>query len=137
MRSFFWSVCWLVGRPVRSYVKNVGGNSKIRYTLYFIRMKFTRRIRDALKIKKKTDLRTLSQKGGGGPDPKYIACEIGTLGRGSTQKLICPNFESDLRTKVDLLRVVPLQAQRILGARKYSLSKNRLMGASKLKKARF
>ena len=36
--------------------------------------------RDAFKIKK-TDLRTLSQKGGGGPDqiPKLMACEIGTL----------------------------------------------------------
>ena len=36
--------------------------------------------RDAFKIKKKTDLRTLSQKGGGGPDqiPKLMACEIGT-----------------------------------------------------------
>ena len=33
-----------------------------------------------LQNKKKPDLRTLSQKEGGGPDqiPKFIACEIGT-----------------------------------------------------------
>ena len=37
-------------------------------------------LRDAFKIKKKPDLRTLSQQEGGGPDqiPKFIACEIGT-----------------------------------------------------------
>ena len=36
-------------------------------------------VRDVFKIKK-TDLRTLSQKEGGGRDqiPKFIACEIGT-----------------------------------------------------------
>ena len=41
-------------------------------------------IRDAFKIKKKPDLRTLSQKEGGGPDqiPKFVKCEIGTWGRG-------------------------------------------------------
>ena len=37
-------------------------------------------LRDALKKQKKTDVWTLSQKVGGGPDqiPKFVVCEIGT-----------------------------------------------------------
>ena len=67
-----------------------------------------RGVRDALK---KTDLRTLSQKEGGCPDqiPKFDAFEIGTWGRGSSEKLICPIFKSDSRTKGEFWRVVPLQ----------------------------
>ena len=66
-------------------------------------------LRDALK---KTDLRTLSQKVGGGPDqiPNFDVCEIGTRGGEGSQTLICPNFKSDLRTKGDLWRVVSLLA---------------------------
>ena len=62
--------------------------------------------KDAFKIKK-TDLRTLSQKERGGPDqiPKFVAYEIGTLGRESSQTLICPIFKYDLR--------IPLQAIRL------------------------
>ena len=69
------------------------------------------RVRDAFKIIKK-DLRTMSQKDGGGPHqiPKFLACEIGTWGRGLGQTLICPIFNFDLRTKGDLWRGVPLQA---------------------------
>ena len=54
--------------------------------------------------KKKPDLRTLSQKVGGGPDqiPNFVVCEIGTRGGEGSQTLICPNFKSDLRTKGDL-----------------------------------
>ena len=56
------------------------------------------------KKKKKTDLRTLSQKVGGGQDqiPNFVVCEIGTRGWEGSQTLICPNFKSDLRTKGDL-----------------------------------
>ena len=45
-------------------------NKNLLYTL--------QKLRDA--FKKKTDLRTLSQKVGGGPDqiPKFVVCEIGT-----------------------------------------------------------
>ena len=51
---------------------------------------------------------------GGGPDqiPNFVVCEIGTWGTGSSQTLICPIFKSDLRTKDDLRRPVPLQASR-------------------------
>ena len=58
-------------------------------------------VRDALI---KTDLRTLSQKVGGGPDqiPKFFVCEIGTWGGVGSQTPICPKFKSDLRTKGDL-----------------------------------
>ena len=54
----------------------------------------------------------MSQKKGGGPDqiPKFVGCEFGTGGRGSSQTLICPIFKNDLRTKGDLWRVVPPQA---------------------------
>ena len=54
--------------------------------------------------KKKPDLRTLSQKVGGGPDqiPNFVVCEIGTRGGEGSQTLICPNFKSDLRTKGNL-----------------------------------
>ena len=60
-------------------------------------------LRDAFK-KNKPDLRTLSQKVGGGPDqiPNFVVCEIGTRGGEGSQTLICPNFKSDLRTKGDL-----------------------------------
>ena len=53
--------------------------------------------------KKKPDLRTLSQKVGGGPDqiPKFVVCEIGTRGGVGSQTPICPNFKSDLKTKDD------------------------------------
>ena len=62
-------------------------------------------VRDAFKKKKKKpDLRTLSQKVGGGPDqiPKFVVCEIGTWGGVGSQTPICPNFKSDLNTKGDL-----------------------------------
>ena len=41
---------------------------------------YTKSTKGSLQNKKKTDLRTLSQKEGGGPDqiPKLVACEIGT-----------------------------------------------------------
>ena len=54
--------------------------------------------------KKKTDLRTLSQKVGGGPDqiPKFVVCEFGTRGGVGSQIPVCPNFKPDLKTKGDL-----------------------------------
>ena len=68
-------------------------------------------IRDAFKIKKKTGFKDIVPKGGRGPDqiPKFVACEFVTWREGSSQTLICPIFRSDLRTKGDFQRVVPLQ----------------------------
>ena len=59
--------------------------------------------RDAFK-KKTPDLRTLSQKVGGGLEQilKFVVYEIGTWGGMGSQTPICPNFKSDLKTKGDL-----------------------------------
>ena len=59
-------------------------NSVVRYSNYISvlvgMLPTSDYIRDAFKIKKNPDLRTLSQKEGGGSDqiPKFVACEIGT-----------------------------------------------------------
>ena len=56
---------------------------------------YTFKPKGRLKKTKKTDVWTLSQKVGGGPDqiPKFVECEIGTRGGVGSQKPICQNFK--------------------------------------------